>query len=401
MELLKLILIFVLIIAFLGFKKPMYVVMLGASVLLALLFAMPAKQFLLVFGGSLISSSTLVLVAIVWLVMIMEGMMNERGFMQKILTALDALFHSRRIDLAMMPMIIGFLPSAGGALFSAPLVAKAAEGLGLAPEKKALVNIYFRHIMELFFPTYPALIIAAQLSGLPMFNLVKLLFPVTVVAFCIGLLMLREVKSVKTERAGEGSRWKLLGAFLLSIWPFLLLITLIMAARLEAVTAVLITTVCVAVFLKVTPRELPRMVLKVTKWKLLLIIITVMAFKDVLLSSGAVDQLPEIVGRLPISPLFAFSILALFISLITGLPISANAIIIPLASAAIPGIADTAIALLVISSYVGAQLTPLHLCITISAEYFEANLQKVILRSLPPYLSIYAAAALLFGVILA
>ena len=59
MELLKLLLIFILIIVFLGLNKPLSLVMAGATVLLGVLFAMPVREWLRAVGASMISWSTL------------------------------------------------------------------------------------------------------------------------------------------------------------------------------------------------------------------------------------------------------------------------------------------------------------------------------------------------------
>ncbi|MBQ6536805.1 MAG: hypothetical protein IJI40_08540, partial [Firmicutes bacterium] len=81
MELLKLLLIFALIIVFLGLKKPLSLVMAGATVLLGLLFAMPVLDWLRAVGASMISWSTLEVVFIIWAVMLLEGLMGENGYL--------------------------------------------------------------------------------------------------------------------------------------------------------------------------------------------------------------------------------------------------------------------------------------------------------------------------------
>ena len=71
MELLKLAAIFVLILIFLGLKKPLYLVMLGATVLVGVFFAMPPLEFLRSFGLSLINPETLEVILFIWFVMLL------------------------------------------------------------------------------------------------------------------------------------------------------------------------------------------------------------------------------------------------------------------------------------------------------------------------------------------
>ena len=70
MDLLKLLLIFILIVVFLGLKKPLYLVILGATILLGLFFRMPAPAFLSTCGRSLISWETINFMLVIWLVML-------------------------------------------------------------------------------------------------------------------------------------------------------------------------------------------------------------------------------------------------------------------------------------------------------------------------------------------
>lgn len=396
MELLKLALIFVLILIFLGIKKPLYLVMAGASVLLGLLFAMPAADWLRVVGRSMLSPGTLEVLFIIWSVMLLEGLMGENGYLDRMMRAVDQLFRSRRVSLISMPMLIGFLPSAGGALFSAPLVDTAAQGLDLSPERKAQINVYYRHIMEIFFPTYPATIVICNIAQAPLGSFALLTLPVALLALVLGLIMVKDVRGGgKREKAGNLGRR--LSAFVLALWPFLLLLALIMVFKAEVYIACFASLLAVMVATKMKPREFLPLVKTKTKWRLLLMALTVMVFKDVLLGCGAVDALPQIIAQLPIPPLVVFSLMSLFIGMITGVTFSSSAITMPLVIAALPGYTLPMVAFIHLSSYVGCQLTPTHLCISISAEYFKANLEKVIAGYAPYYLAIYAVSYLAYG----
>jgi len=86
-----------------------------------------------------------------------------------------------KIVLSALPAIIGFLPVSGGALMSAPIVDAEAEKLKLPPERKAYVNLWFRHTI---FPVYPlsqVLIITAALTGAPLFSIILLQIPTVLV----------------------------------------------------------------------------------------------------------------------------------------------------------------------------------------------------------------------------
>lgn len=400
MELLKLLFIFILIIIFLGLKKPLSLVMAGATVLLGLLFAIPPADWFRAVGSSMISWSTLEVVFIIWAVMLLEGLMGENGYLDRMMKAVDELFHSRKMSMLTMPMLIGFLPSAGGALFSAPLVETASQGLEMSGERKAQINAYYRHIMEIFFPTYPAAIVICGIAKVPMGRFTLLLFPMAAFAFLLGLVLVRDVKDER-ERGEKAPLGRRVLDFLISLWPFLLLLVFIIVFDMDVYLACLISLVAVMIVTRMPVKELPRLIKEKTKWKLLLMAYVVMIFKDVLLSSGAVEALPDIISKLPISPLLVFSLMTLFIGMITGITFSATAITMPLLMTALPSYGIAQVALIHLSAYIGCQLTPTHLCISISAEYFKANLQRVILGYAPYYLILYAVNLLVFGWLLA
>ncbi len=398
MELLKLILIFGLIVVFLGLKKPTSLVIFGATILLGVLFAIPLQTWLTAVIKSIGSWSTLQVVLIIWSVMVLEGQLKNSGYLDRMMDSMDDLFRSRRVSLIGMPMLIGFLPSAGGALFSAPLVEKESEGLELSSERKAQINAYYRHIMEICFPTYPASIVICNISSIPMISFVTCLLPVMVLAFCLGLVLLRGV-------GGREDRftWQHLGRrvwrFICSLWPFILLLVLILPLDMEVCLACVLVLAGVMLVSRTSFSVLPELIRSKTKWPLLLMAMSVMVFKDVLLSSGAVDALPGIISRLPVPPIVVFSLMSLFIAMITGMIFSTTAITMPLTMAAIPGYTAAAVALIHMSAFIGCQLTPTHLCIPISSDYFKANMQKMVLGYSPCYLILYAICLVVFGFI--
>ncbi|NLI91931.1 MAG: DUF401 family protein [Peptococcaceae bacterium] len=59
-----------------------------------------------------------------------------------------------------MPAFLGFLPSLGGAIFSAPLVRESGQRYGLSAEKLTVINYWFRHIWEFSNPIVPAVLLA-------------------------------------------------------------------------------------------------------------------------------------------------------------------------------------------------------------------------------------------------
>ncbi|MBV5323544.1 DUF401 family protein, partial [bacterium] len=98
-------------------------------------------------------------------IMMMEHQLRTTGMLKQMVVSLSNALPDRRMVMAALPAMIGMLPSPGGAVFSAPMVAEAAEGVVASPEQKALINYWYRHIWEYISPLYPGIILAAGLTG--------------------------------------------------------------------------------------------------------------------------------------------------------------------------------------------------------------------------------------------
>ena len=87
--------------------------------------------------------------------------------MTEILEGFRHVFKDMRVVITMLPAMIGLVPIVGGALVSAPMVVEGSDELGLSPERRTFVNYWFRHLWEYVVPTYPGLILAATMLGMP------------------------------------------------------------------------------------------------------------------------------------------------------------------------------------------------------------------------------------------
>ena len=123
------------------------------------------------------------------LIMVLENIIRKRGLLKRMMEAVVNVARDRRIAMAVLPGVIGLLPSAGGAAFSAPMVQEAAADVDIAPEHKAFINYWFRHIWEYCSPLYPGVVLAAAVTKMPLnkFLLSQLPLPLAVVG--VGALL--------------------------------------------------------------------------------------------------------------------------------------------------------------------------------------------------------------------
>jgi integral membrane protein (TIGR00529 family) len=135
----------------------------------------------------------LLLIAVLLLVIWLSSLMAEGGVMRDLVEAVRSRV-PRRLAFAALPAVIGFLPMPGGALFSAPMVDSADPQRALSGLLKAQTNHWFRHIWEYWWPLYPGVILALELTRLEIWQFVLAQLPVTLIAVGSGaLLLLRRI----------------------------------------------------------------------------------------------------------------------------------------------------------------------------------------------------------------
>jgi len=387
MELIKISIIFIFIIVLLSLRKSLGVVMLAASVLLGILFLIPPLTFIHQVIVSATSMTTIQFILVLFFIMLIENIMSKRGYMNKMLESMTAIFHSKKLNIAAMPALIGLMPSAGGALFSAPIVKKAAENTPLTPLDMAFINNYYRHMMEIFFPTYPTLLLTVQISGVSLGSYMMAMFPIAVLTAVIGLWFLRKIPNheEKGELVSFAAKAKQVLYLLQSLWPLLLMIILIVAFNVPAHISAGLTFVALVLISRMKPKDLLRLFSKATNWHILIMVLGVMVFKDLLYFSGALGQISATVSSLPIPSYLIFVLLFFFISLITGMMMSTVGIALPIALVAMPDWGMPLLVLLTMAAYTGNMITPMHLCSVITCDYYKVDIKNFIIKAIPPY----------------
>jgi len=110
-----------------------------------------------------------------------------------------------------------------------------------------------------------------------------------------------------------------------------------------------------------------------------ILIASIMIFKKILQVSGGIDIIPEAFAKLGIHPFIVLFIIPFFISTMTGLGTAALGIGLPvLLPIIIQGEANLYYAMLAFTgSFVGVMISPMHLCLVVTRNYFKADMGKI------------------------
>ncbi len=387
-------LVLVFIIWLLRRKVSMTAVMPIGAALLALLYLLPLAELGRAVWLGVASPKSLEMTATLALTMVMENQLRTSGMLKRMVTSLSQALPDRRMVMAALPAMIGMLPSPGGAVFSAPMVAEAAEGVAAGPEQKALINYWYRHIWEYVSPLYPGIILAAGLTGLStqQLFLAHLPFALTVVIagawFCF-----KDIERMPEQAAPPDGRWRPLGTFLLMSSPILISLSLVVAFKVSAVLALSGGVLTLFVALRSGPLQILKTLRESLSFKALLLVVGIMVFQEVLRATGALAGISSFFAGsgLPIPLLMA--VIPFIAGLMTGLTVGYVGItfplLLPLMGADSPNLWLEALAFA--GGFAGVMLSPVHLCFVLTREYFSADTAIVYHRLVAPSLVVLAA----------
>lgn len=401
LDLLKIGVVFLIMLGLLRLKWNIGYVMLIASGILFLLYLTPPKTILKTVVASVTDAVTIKLFFSLTLIRVLEIILREKEVLKMMTDATRRLLRGGRPVIVSMPLLIGLLPSLGGAYFSAPMVEESTKGLKMSVGEKAFINYWFRHPWEYILPLYPGILLASALSGMDLRDLIiantpyALLIVITGFIFSMRNLRDRGMKPVSRDEFTKDSNMKSLLCFL----PIVIILFLVIVAHIELHYSLLITIVGLFIFYRVGSKDIWRMLRYGFKKDVIILIIGTMFFKFTMESSGAVGYLNRFFINSGI-PLLPILFLLPFISgILTGLTIGFVGSTFPLLMSIGDGLSLRHLSIAFVSGYTGVLLSPVHLCLVLTKEYFRADFGDMYRRIIPSVLFILIFALIGFFVL--
>ncbi len=374
-------------------------VLLLGSLLLALLYLMPVRAVLSALKTALITNPDALKVALaLTAIRGFELVLREKKILEGMMNASKSFLRGKRALIAAMPLLIGTLPAMGGAYFSAPMVEEASKGMGLQAERKGFVNYWFRHPWEYVLPLYPGIVLAGAVTGikLPLLMFYNLPYALGVAAtgFVFGLRGIggKPAGAEKSEKQKDFKN-KNFAFSLLNFLPILSILAMVIVFGMEFQWAILAALAGLMFFYRYRPSDVWRTTVHSLSADVLLLIAGVMIFKQVLINSGAVASLGRFLveERIPLMALlFALPFLA---GLLTGHTMAFVGATFPLLMALPGGSMPHAISFAFACGFLGVLLSPVHVCLILSREYFKADLWGMYKRAIPAAAAVFVVAA--------
>ncbi|MFC1497379.1 DUF401 family protein [Verrucomicrobiota bacterium] len=370
------------------------------------------REIAIIFLHSLIDFELWIILAITVLILEIGRFMTKKENADELLAATQRWGgrHGRACSIMAIPAMIGLVPMPAGALFSAPFVKHAGNHKDSSAQWKSAVNYWFRHIWEYWWPLYPGVIIAMSLFEMIdtwQFIYAQMLFtPVAAFAGYFFLIHPHIKRLHESQDTVESSNWKALYVLSPIIIVFVLGMTLHfplqeilpnssiqtrkLLAMLIGLTAGLI--VVILDLRKQRNIKLFSTLLSLKSLNLMFSLAGVMVFKFMLKKSGLLPMAAhELVNsNMPVE--IAIAALPFLAGLVTGISLAFVGTSFPLVVGlmAAEGTSLTPLATLVLAygfGYMGMMLSPVHLCLLVTKDYFGASIGSVYKQIAPCVIS--------------
>jgi len=340
-------------------------------------------------------------------IVLLSQLYKDSGTMDLLNRSLESILRNPKTILTVAPAIIGLLPVAGGALMSAPIVDVEGDKLGLSKPKKVYVNLWFRHLIFLVYPLSPQFIIAIALAGIASVTLFSMTVPAVMFMAIIGYIS--SFRGVKAPlEGGRSSRRTLssegltraLAPIAVSIAGAIALGLLsreLSRRGLDVLVAAVMGLVTLATTTKAAIKSLPNALRSPTIYDITLATFGAFLLKSVISASGLPEALKGLISNGNPSSLLLVAISTLC-SFCLGSASGGLAVSLSIFKDVV-SISPREVALTYMAACLGYTISPLHLCLLFTADYFKVDLKEVYKAMLPSFAASLATITALYTLV--
>ena len=364
----------------------------------------------------------ILLLIVISTIIALSSQMKECGIMDDLVRKLTASF-SNIVSMAVLPAVIGLLPMPGGAVFSAPLVDKCDGSTKVDPLLKSQINYWFRHIWEYWWPLYPGVLLAIEISGLSVGQFMLYLFPVSIVSAAGASFFLLRKAAPALKEPEEGCEDDVDSSILFLLSPILIVIgcyavinTFLPAvggfSRYLPILSGIVLSIVYLQIIRPVKAECWKKIILSKKLIMLVLLVAAIRVYGAFIEGGVpggellMDLLRSELAAAGISPYFLIMLVPFFCGVSTGIAIGTVGAAFPIVMSILgpdPSYAQliSTTALAYSFGHVGQLMSPVHVCLLVSNDYFEVGLGKSMAGLIKPTIVVLTAGFLLSRLYLA
>ena len=386
-DILKIFLIFTFILFLLRKKLNIGLVMMIAASVLFLLYRMPLTSIWATCKSAVLSNVTIKLILALSFIRIFEMVLREHAVLTRMMSAAKAILKNRKMVIVSMPLLIGLMPSVGGAYFSAPMVAETTRDIKMSPEEKGFINYWFRHPWEYILPLYPGILLASAISKIELHTIITVNLAYAALMLITGVIFsMHGVQGViKTEeKISKRGLW--------SFAPIIAVLLLVVIFHIELHYALIAVVILLLLFYRYNLKSTFIALKHGFSPDVIILILGVMLFKEAMEYSGAVKNLSQFFIKEGIPVLPILFLLPFITGLLTGLTVGFVGSAFPLIISIAGNTSLGAISFAFASGFLGVLFSPVHICLILTREYFKADLWGIYKKMIPAGIIVFCGA---------
>jgi integral membrane protein (TIGR00529 family) len=340
------------------------------------------------------------LTALVTLVNVLGAAMKETGVSQRLAPALQGLFRSRRFALSAIPLVMGMLPTPGGIMLSAPMVRDLADHVGMGRARSAAINFLFRHQWESIWPLFPAVPLVQGMFGISAFSLISHNGALALAGILGGIVFLLLPAMPPKQRACRSrvSPTRNIRNFVHAFWPIAMVAAVYAGFDVPPALGLLLAILLFLSFHKVRLNRWGGIFRAGLEPDFALLIFGALLFKLNLQAGQAIPVVVQFFSEINMPKHLIIFLLPCLVGFLTGVTMPTVAITFPFLARYIGSGREANVELQTLAFaglLCGLLTTPVHLCLALSASYFETPLARILARLVGPVAFIAAAGILM------
>ncbi len=373
-------------------KKIEFGIALLAATGILLITNEPTMRSLVWMSEILSERETINLVLVILLIGLIGYIYRDSGQVRRIILELQNALPDRRMVIASIPAIFGLLPMPGGALVSAPMIDQEGTDLGIDGVHKAFLNWWFRHAWFSIYPLDMGLIFAASIAGVSIYHIALFNLPIFVIHVMAGITF--GLRGIEVESVEQNGR---VNIFFL-IYDFLPIISALMLNILLGIPLYICLMLAVIILLlqnhsHYTRKKIPSLMKDGLSTKLFMAALGIMLFKGTIERTEALIPVVDILeGQVPL--VFVVLLGGFLVGLMIGHLPAAVGISFPILVPMIPNMNFQIAAAMFLFVFLGYLISPIHLCIVLTLEYYKADMKRFYIRAAGAILSLIATVIL-------
>ncbi len=314
---------------------------------------------------------------------------------KRMIKELRGLVPDRRWVVASIPAIFGLLPMPGGALVSAPMIDGEGKALKADGVQRTFINWWFRHVWFTVYPLSLGLILASTISGIGLYKIALFNLPIFIVHLAIGAYWLYKKIDAKPTKGVDIDPSSL-------VWE---LLPIILALGLNIFFGIpLYITLVVAILILLIQnqerypfKKAPSLFKEGFSLDLLLASYGIMLFKGIIERGNPIS--PAVASLQAYVPLLAVVIVvAVAIGLLFGHLPGAVGVGFPVLLSLLPVVNVQTVGMIFLFIFMGYFVSPIHLCIILTIEYFGVELREFYRKMIFPFTLLALAIIVWVGV---